>query len=361
MADRNEAAPGLIVQLCPNDHPPFRDICAVYEAAGLSLGCRVETVFFSPPLGEPLLGAAYLDVADLTAHKVLVGALQRRLATLDGVPILAVCHRYRAYRVLLASRIYVRQIVTIAHEFGFFKRFQRRLARRLSGRRVLFAGVSPAVVEDLARAVPAPLCLPNGIDLGGFTERLLPAGEARAELGLAEGPFTIGVAGRLIPWKRPGLAIDALRHLLPTDSDVALVLLGDGELRETLARDARGLPVHFPGFVPDVRRLFRALDTLLVVSEDREAFGMVALEAMAAGVPVLAGPSPGPRSVLGDAGFYYPAPEPQVIAAALARLRGDIRDGRAAEAVRAGRLRAEREFSVAAVAARLDDLFFRPG
>jgi glycosyltransferase involved in cell wall biosynthesis len=64
--------------------------------------------------------------------------------------------------------------------------------------------------------------------------------------------------------------------------------------------------------------------------------------------------------VLGGAGFYYPAPEPQAIAAALARLREDIRDGRAAESVRAGRLRAEREFSVTAVAARLDDLFFRP-
>jgi glycosyltransferase involved in cell wall biosynthesis len=87
-----------------------------------------------------------------------------------------------------------------------------------------------------------------------------------------------------------------------------------------------------------------------------EAFGMVALEAMCAGVPVVAGPTPGPQYVLGGTGFYYNQRQPEDIADAIrrveqARLAGELveRAGKALE-------RAEREFSVSALAGHLSAL-----
>ena len=349
----SEAA--LILQISPNDHPPFREICATYERAGESLGCAVRTVFLSAPYAQPLPGAAYLAADDLSRTGELAGALRDALQ-LDSVPVLALCHRYRSLRILLRSRLPVHRIVTIAHEFGLLRRWQRRLGRQLWAREVLFAGVSPAVQEDLELAVPGARCVPNALDHETFAAGLLDRQEALEQLGVPDTAFNVGVVGRLIPWKRPRLALAAWQALAP-GPNARLLYLGDGEERAALA--ARATPnVHLAGFQPQARQLLKALDVLLVVSEDREAFGMVVLEAMAAGVPVLAGSAPGPRFVLGEQGFFYPAPTPAAIAEALADVRGALADGRAAAVAEAARERARQQFSVTALAARLDDLFF---
>ena len=176
--------------------------------------------------------------------------------------------------------------------------------------------------------------------------------------GLEPGPYTIGLVGRLVPKKQPLLAIAALRRLLERHQNVRLLIIGDGELRGELELAAEGLPVSFSGFIPDARRLLSALDVMLLTSRDVEAFGMVALEAMASGVPVIAGPTPGPQSVLGGAGYYYSVPDAEHIADVLSEVHQDWTTGQVRQKVQQGRLRAQREFSVAALAGRLDELFF---
>ena len=235
MAEAGGRPDGLIVQICANDHPPFRDIVSVYETAGESLGCRVVTIFLAPPFGEPLEGAIYLHQPRLAEVRPVARRLSAAVKDLGSAPILAICHRYRACRTLLASDLDIPRIVTIAHEFGFFRRLQRRIWRWLFARRVWFAGVSPAVQAELGQTVRVPLYLPNGIDVRRFQESLLTRSAALAALGLqAESatpePFTIGVMGRLIPWKRPGLAIAALGVLARRHEDVRLVLVtGTGQ------------------------------------------------------------------------------------------------------------------------------------
>jgi glycosyltransferase involved in cell wall biosynthesis len=259
--------------------------------------------------------------------------------------------------VLRASGLAVPRTVAIAHEFGFFKRFQRRFERRLFARDVIFAGVSPAVQAELAESVPDPLCLPNALDLESVRERCLPGSDALVQLGVPESDaLTIGLVGRLVEKKSPELAIEAIRLLVADQVSVRLLVIGDGPLRSDLEQRAEGLPVTFLGFIPEAKRLFRALDLLLLTSQEVEAFGMVALEAMCAGVPVVAGPAPGPQFVLGSTGFYYNQRAPAEIAeairsVALARQLGELPD-RAAKALE----RAEREFSVAALARRLAPL-----
>lgn len=343
-----------ILQICPSDHPPFRDLCAAYERAAGCLGMPVLTVFLEPPRSARLEGAVYLSAAEVTHARQRVRALERVGANGRDVA-LAVCHRYRSLRVLLASRLSVRQVVTVAHEYGLLRRQQRRWYRAVFARRVRFAGVSPAVQTDLAQVVPDALCLPNALDLPAFDAALLPRADARAALGLDATSFTVGVVGRLIPWKRPDLALRAWQRFGGGD-DSMLLFLGDGPLEESLSEAARGSGARVLGFRQDVRSLLPALDALLVVSEPREAFGMVVLEAMAARVPVITGPAPGPAFVTGGEAFSYADATDREIAGALSEARAAVANGSAAAIAERARYRVESEFTAEALARRLAPL-----
>ncbi|MEQ8858388.1 MAG: glycosyltransferase family 4 protein [Pseudomonadales bacterium] len=346
-------SPPVFLQICANDSPPFADLCRYYEAAARGLGWQPLTVMLDTraPVQEPTFH--YLSSALAPLLKRLLGG---------RTPRLTVCHRYRAYRSLMSSGFATEPLVLVAHEFGLLRRRQRRLRRgldRLLGRpSVRFAGVSDVVVEDLRRFVDPVWLLPNGIDLARADAERLDAAAARRELGLDASEFNIGVVGRLHPKKNPGLAVDGFRGALSrlgreASSDLRLVFVGAGELESEIAQRAAGLPVRMQGFVAAAPRLMTAFDLLLVSSGEREAFGMVALEAMAAGVPVLCGPSPGPRFVTGDAGLHYDVDRHDAVADALVRAYRDAGSGGLAMLARKARVRVEHEFSVAAAGRRL--------
>jgi glycosyltransferase involved in cell wall biosynthesis len=198
------------------------------------------------------------------------------------------------------------------------------------------------------------------LDLSAFDAALLGRGEARRTLGFDQGAFVVGVVGRLHHKKSPQLALDGFRRALPDMPGAQLVFLGEGELRASLERDARSLPVGFSGFVPDASRCFRGLDLLLLPSSAAEAFGMVALEAMAAGLPVLSSPAPGPRFVLGAVGAYFEPAVAEALAGALRRAFDDWRAGTLTARADAARRRVEAEFSVVALAGRLQALAQAP-
>jgi glycosyltransferase involved in cell wall biosynthesis len=356
-----------LLQICPNDHPPFKDICRYYAAAARMLGWSVTTCFLGPPQADPLDDAVYLDAPDLRRTAALGGSLLRAWQSEAGdapggvPPTLALCHRYRAYRILLASGLPVEKIVTVAHEFGFFARRRRRLtvrARRLVGRRdLVFAGVSDAVQRELLAVDPQAVLLPNGIDLARADNLRFDRAEARALLSLADDTFCVGVVGRLHPKKSPALALEGFRLAAQKMPGAHLVFIGSGELAASLQRAARDLPVTFAGFVPEAARYFSGLDLLLLPSSSSEAFGMVALEAMAAELPVLSSPAPGPSYVLGSLGDYFQPATPPVLAQALETAYGRWRTpDHGGVATTAARERASALFSLDAAANRLQRL-----
>lgn len=107
---------------------------------------------------------------------------------------------------------------------------------------------------------------------------------------LPEGTVVLGIAGRLEPVKGFALAIQALGHLVAAGRDVTLRVAGSGSERAALESlvAALGLTarVRFLGFVEDMASFYRGIDLFLCPSL-REAFGLVAAEAMAHGLPVL--------------------------------------------------------------------------
>ena len=160
---------------------------------------------------------------------------------------------------------------------------------RLASRTV---AVSAATAERLVRwGVQADgiTVIDNGID---FT-RLAFSEDARAtvrgELGIADGVELVGAVGRLEPVKRFRQLLTAVAPTLEHGRR-ELLIVGDGPLRESLARQAEALHVadlvHLTGPRSDVPALLAAMDVLVSASRD-ETFGMAVLEGIGAGLPVV--------------------------------------------------------------------------
>jgi glycosyltransferase involved in cell wall biosynthesis len=152
--------------------------------------------------------------------------------------------------------------------------------------------------------------------------------DLRAGLGLAPGDQVIGTVARLEPVKNVAELIEAFHAARLPDaqlpdaqlSDTRLLIVGDGSQRATLAAlaDRLGLAgrVIFTGFRPDVRDLYFLFD-LFVLNAADEPFGLVILEAAAAGVPVIAVASAGPAAIARELPISLVPPGAEILAGAL--------------------------------------------
>ncbi len=168
--------------------------------------------------------------------------------------------------------------------------------------------------------------------------------------------------GRLIPIKGHLVLLRALAQARGRVPDVTLAVAGRGPLEPALRTYARELglegAVDFLGFVSPVQK---AIDgaAIVVVPSIGEGFGMVALEAMERGRPVIASSVGGlPEIVVdGETGIVVPPGDAEALADAIVRLAGDLD---AAEAMgRRARERALGEFPPERSAARIEELYLR--
>ncbi|APE36997.1 alpha-(1-2)-phosphatidylinositol mannosyltransferase [Nocardia mangyaensis] len=138
--------------------------------------------------------------------------------------------------------------------------------------------------------------VPLGVDLDLFSPRRRDR-RLRADLGVAGHPLLVH-CGRLSVEKRVDRSIEAVGALHRAGVPARLVVAGDGPRRDSLERRARILPtlpggepaVHFTGFISDraeVAKLLATADVSLAPGP-HETFGLAALEALAAGTPVVA-------------------------------------------------------------------------
>ena len=139
--------------------------------------------------------------------------------------------------------------------------------------------------------------VPNGVDLAAFPEAT-PAErpEARARLGLPDGPLAVCVA-RLSRQKGQDVLVRAWPGVRSRVAEARLVLVGDGPAAKEL-RDRAGAGIDFAGARDDVRDWLAAAD--VVVAPSRwEGMSIALLEAMACGRSVVATEAPGMREALG--------------------------------------------------------------
>lgn len=146
-----------------------------------------------------------------------------------------------------------------------------------------------------------------------------PVLDARPEDG---GPFRLVCIGQLEPRKRVTDAIAATAEV----DDVELWVVGDGKARGKVAsavrRSGAADRIRLEGYQADVAAYLGRVDAV-VLPALREPFGLVALEAMAAGVPVIAAKSGAHEEVLGEAAVYYSPGDIRALAGAIQMLRQD--------------------------------------
>lgn len=172
----------------------------------------------------------------------------------------------------------------------------------------------------------------------------------RAELGVPGDSPLIGIVAQLIERKGHRYLLEAMPRIIEAYPDTRLIVLGAGPLADVLKRQAETLGVAdgvvFAGFRNDMPQVFRELD-VLVHPALMEGLGVAILQAMAAGVPVVASPVGGiPEAVQdGVTGIHVPPANPEAVAEAVCRLLGD--PALRARMGAAGRAFVEREFSPA--------------
>ena len=184
--------------------------------------------------------------------------------------------------------------------------------------------VSPSVADSLAACgVPRAKIqvIPNGIDLDYFGRPDMDRAAARKSLTVPESAFVVAAAARLSREK----GMDTLLSAATQRGGMTFLIAGDGPLRPALARSAPP-NAKLLGRLADVRPLLAAADVFAVPSR-REGQGMAALEAMAAGVPLVAARVGGLADMLadGETALLVPPDDPDALAAALSRLQSDSR------------------------------------
>jgi glycosyltransferase involved in cell wall biosynthesis len=352
---------------------PERQMLGLAEA----LPGDVRTAFVSFPEGGRC--TAFLDVvrdrgfeavalrADFPRLRAAVAELTATLREL-GCDLL-LCHGYKAN---LLGRVAARRVgvPAVAVSRGWTWQDRRvRLYEWLDRRHLRLmdhvVAVSDGQAERVRRWCGVPVgrvtVIRNSARLGAFAATE-PARDRL--LGFFPRPPSrvIVAAGRLSPEKGFDVLIEAAASVLAADPAAGIVIFGEGPLRPELERQVRdrGLAgrVVLPGFRSDLDALLAAADVVTLPSFT-EGLPNVALEASAAGIPVVATAVGGTPEVIaaGDTGFLVPPGRPDELAASLARL---LRDPRLCAALgAAGRGRMQRLFTFDAQAAAYLDLFAR--
>lgn len=255
-------------------------------------------------------------------------------------------------------------LISSRRDLGFSQTALRRFAYRFINPAVSrFIAPSRAVRDVVARregvAPDRVEVIPNGRDLRLFDQSQNSA-EARAWLGLPPEVPVIGMVGNLLPVKDHPTLLQAFSRILPSFEHAHLLLVGQGPEEERLKAMARelniGHRVVFAGKRTDIPRVLAAMD-VFVLSSHTEGMSNAIIEAMAAGLPVVASDVGGNAESVadGETGFIVPPRSPARMADRLSDLLRDR--GLLLSMGSAGRQRAERLYDVDGMVRRTADLY----
>jgi phosphatidyl-myo-inositol alpha-mannosyltransferase len=258
----------------------------------------------------------------------------------------------------LAARRAAAPVVGTFHAFAESSRLfdvAAPLLRPVWNRLAVRVAVSEAAAGFVrSRLAGEVVVVPNGLDVDAFAS-------AEPAPGLPPGRRLLWV-GRLDRQKGFGVALRAFEAVLASVPDAVLVVAGDGADRGLVDRlpDAARSRVVMLGAVPheQLPPYHAAAELFLSPATGQESFGYVLVEAMAAGLPVVASDIPGYREVVRDGveGLLVPPSDPAALAAAVEHVLDD--GGLGARLGEAGRARAA-EFSWERLVSRLEALYLQ--
>jgi len=320
-----------IAHLIEMDGPGGAERLVALLAGAVSDG-GARSIAFLPEGGEGWL-TRELRLVGITVEHVPVDTHRRTIAALESGfrrHDVAVAHSHEFAMgicgTVAARRTGSGHVITMHGGRHYASSWHRRLALRLAA---THSGAMVAVCREAADALQRDLWLPRRrvltIPNGVFPPDVTNPAPLRADLGLAEQDVLVVAVGNLYPVKGHRYLIEALGLLRERHPQLHVALVGRGELHGPLTTLARahgvGDRVHLLGFRPDVGSVLAAADVFAMPSLS-EGLPLALLEAMRAGLPIVATDVGGIRSALadGEAGLLVPPANPHAFADALARI-----------------------------------------
>jgi len=315
------------------------NVAAEMEAGGLPVRILGATGYRPGDILKTVRALKNFAPDVVHSHGHFAGVLARAAAWWAGVPIV------------------LHHLHTIDTTLGAKHRGLERLLARVTWRVLCCTrAVATHAVDDLGVPEGILVVVPNGIEPA-------PASGAPAILARIGPPGTpvVGCLGSLNPHKGQAVLLRALEHFPPEHVLPTVVFIGDGPGRAALESLAATLPrrprILFLGERLDARALLPAFDLLVVPSVAREGFSLAAIEAMDAGIPVVASRVGGLPEVVdeGRTGILVPPDDPAALAGAVMALldRPERRRLLGAE----GRRQVESRFRAEAMGRRIESLY----
>jgi glycosyltransferase involved in cell wall biosynthesis len=297
--DEARSIPDAEVRLLPSlRHPirPLQDLLVLFQLRGYLARHRIDL---------------------LHTHSSKAGILGRVAGWLAGVPVIVHTVHGWSFNATQPKR---RRALFVGLE---------RLVAPLTARLIVVASRNRE--EGLAEGVGRPdqyQVVHSGIDIEAFEKPGRPAAEVRRELGFDAGSFVVGTVACLKPQKAPLDFVRAAALACEKDDRLRFFIAGDGGLRPRVEASIRehGLAsrVRLLGWREDVADLLHASDLFLLTSRF-EGLPRAVLQALAAGVPVVATAVDGTPEVIEDglSGLLVPPGEPEQAARAVLRMAAD--------------------------------------
>ena len=282
-------------------------------------------------------------------HPFLLGELARRLSDRWRVPLVFTHHTmYEQYTYSMGE----------AGKSAFAPTFVAHLATEYANNCDCVIAPSESTRDILrSRGVVTPIeVVPTGVDVGRFARGDKQAWRRR--LGIPSTAPVVGHVGRLAKEKNLAFLARAVRGFLQSSPEAHAIIVGDGpatdETRAAFLRGAMASRIHFLGtrHGQELVDAYHALD-VFAFSSTSETQGMVLVEAMAAGAPVVALDAPGARDVIVDGvnGHLVKQATPEALAAAISDAF------RRRERLKVGASMTARDFSQASCAQRAVDIY----
>ncbi len=305
-----------------------------HEVRVIAPASRAVTVFGDKfiPIGKPRPIPANGSIARITISLRLASRIKEVL----GQENFDIIHLHEPFMPMLCSAVLrFAQTVCVGtfHAFGgrpgynlgwpITRWILRRRERKLHGR----IAVSPAALAFASKHIRGDFeLIPNGVDLEHFSPAVLPIGK------FLDGKLNLLFVGRLEPRKGLIHLLKAYRLIKKEMPNSRLIVVGPGRMlrkRYQLWVNRHGLrdDVVFQGLVgyADLPRYYQTADIFCAPSTKGESFGIVLIEAMAMGKPVVASGIRGYRDVVSDGvdGILVPPKKERLLAQALLGLMRD--------------------------------------
>ena len=277
-------------------------------------------------------------------------------------------HSFSLLQALVCRRRYVRRAKAIAfvwsnmslpglrgHGLNLMARLMRAgidhyIAGNSDAKRLLIASGIP---DDRISVFPQV-----GVDVDYYKPPLAEErSRLRSEMGFGPGDFVVGFVGRFVQDKGIPDLLEAVRRLreMRKVARVRLMCVGDGPLKSSLPAGCPDVTVASPGGAGRVLPYYQVMDVLVLPSRSvprwKEQFGLVLVEAMACGVPVVGSNSGAIPEVMGNAGCVFKERDAADLAARLCALMAA--PGQRLAMGEAGRKRALDTFSHSRVAEQM--------